>query len=344
MTEVLEKTFNKYPSIENAYRSEFIEKIKLHGWGNKPWYLSEKVHGSNTQVSYDGTNISLGTRNHELEQGEGCYNFQREVEKDGITDKIKEIYNELKLAHPNISSVIIFGEICGGFYPHEQVAKVNNASKVQKGVYYNPDNKWLIFDICYVIGEGKHFLGGKDFLEMAKKYSLQTVPLLAIAENLDDALAYANDKPSIVGTKLFGYPELNENIMEGVVIRGYEEDYFMGQTRAIIKNKNEKFAEKAHEKTKNVQQEPLSEESQKALDTLMTYVTENRVNNVISHLGEVRLEDIGKIIGLTNKDILDEAMKDGNVFNTLEKAEEKRVTRMLNTAVSKVVRDIMLKR
>jgi Rnl2 family RNA ligase len=338
MTETLEKKFYSYPSIENSYRDEFIEKIRLHGFENKQYYVTEKIHGSNTQLSYDGKEFEMGTRSHYLIEGEKCYNVQPLLEQ--VKDMLQGEYNTLKDIHPELKAVIIFGEVFGGHYPHKEVKQNNHASKVQKGVWYSPDNEWYAFDLCWVDGnDNKHFLPGYMFITQCEFYNIPHVPVLKVCNNLTEALEYPNNEPSVVAVQN-GLPAIDDNIMEGVVIKPYTQDLWMGQTRVIIKNKNEKFKEKSHEKRPDIQKD-IPENVKTTLEQALQFVNENRVHNVISHLGEVTYKDTGRVICETNKDVLAEVEKEVDTYNTLEKAERKEFTRMLNSEVAKVVRKVM---
>ena len=66
--EIKEREFYKYSSIENSYVSNFVDKIREQGYENIEYCVTEKVHGSNTQLSFDGAHFSYGTRNHYLEK------------------------------------------------------------------------------------------------------------------------------------------------------------------------------------------------------------------------------------------------------------------------------------
>lgn len=350
MEEILEKQLGvpeddyiKYNSIENHYRPEFIERLRLNGLENERWLITEKVHGSNTQVSYDGKKVSLGTRSHELVEGENCYNLQKVIQFCNIDNKIKEIYNEFR-STKSVEKVVLFGEICGGSYPHVEVLKDNHATRVQKGVFYSQHNEWLMFDILLIVNGKREYLSGKDFINIANKYCIATVPILGVANTLTEALSFDNAGKSVVATKLLGLPELNDNIMEGIVIRGYDRDTWTGQHRSIIKSKNDKFAEKSHEKKKVVEAKELPENVRAAIETASKYITVNRLDNVISHFGEVQLEDIGKIIGAMNKDVIDDFQKEEGLLNTMEKAEAKLVTKGINTQVAQLVRSELFKR
>ena len=340
--------FKKYNSITNSYEDEFIVKVKMKNLDEYKWCITEKIHGSNTCICYDSINdtISYGKRTAFLEEGEKCYNVQ-ECFND-INDKIKKlhsIYKESKGVAPD--SIIIFGEVCGGSYPHPDVPRDNKATKVQKGVFYSSTNKWVAFDIAVKEPNSEHYtyLPSSEFFKVCEELEIPTVPLLAIVDTFDEALKYPNDGQSVLH-KQFGLPALPDNIMEGVVIKPYNIDAFIGQSRVVIKNKNDKFKEKSHEKRINIQKE-LPEDIAKVSAELETYVTENRVNNILSHYGEMskseKIRNLGMFIAETNKDIIAEAEREG-VFNILHnrKGDIKMATKSLNAKVANLVKSIIL--
>ena len=335
--------FHKYPSIENAGLTCFIDKIKLHGYADESFCITEKIHGANTQICYNlKTNeFSYGKRTCFLEDEEKCYNVQNIFEsiKENIINLSKRL---LSFTKKDIENVVVYGEIFGGFYPHEKVEKDNSATKVQKGVYYSPKNEWRAFDIAYTMTEDSkfQFLSGKDFFEICKETGIKTVPLLTVASSLSEALEYPNDKQSVVPQQL-NLPPIEDNIMEGVVIKPWNSDFWMGQSRVIIKNKNTKFSEKAHVKKINIQFE-VPENVKTAIEEVSQFITEERVNNIISHLGEITAKDIGKVIGLAAEDVLEDYKKEFNTLNLLEKEEEKMVKKELQHQVASLVRKVVL--
>lgn len=338
--------FKKYNSIENYYQEDFIDKVRqlfLPQNGvirHNSWFVTEKIHGCNVQISYDGEQIRYGSRNNFLQDGDKFYNYKEVLGK--YEPIIKKMYNELHSVC-EIEEVILFGELFGGEYLHPEVEKVKGASKVQKGVQYTPDNNVLFFDICYKIWGKYLYMNGLTFLHLCEEYSLPYVPVLALELTLDEALKYPNDGNSKVYLK-YNLPEIENNIMEGIVIRGYEQEYVLPNgTRCIIKSKNDKFKEKSRN-TKKIIDKTIPENLQIVLDKLTQYVTPQRVENIISHFGEISVSDIGKIIGETNKDILQDFEKEHNDFNTLEKSEIKCVTRLLNPLVAKEVKEVIYKR
>lgn len=347
MTEVKEKVsqFYKYPSIENSYREEFVDKIKLNGYADIQYCITEKIHGSNTQIDYNRKTgeFEYCKRTCPIEQGESCYNVQKCFEE--IKESVVDLADYLApTVRGDLETVKVFGEVFGGYYPHPEVAKDHHASKVQKGVYYSPHNQWKAFDIAYTLvgDERVFFLSAEDFFLACGAVDIDPVPLLAVTNNLQEALDYKNDGESVV-YEHYGLPKLlDKNIMEGVVIKPWKVDLWLGQHRIVLKNKNEIFSEKSHEKKVNIQVE-VPEIVKQAIQEISAYVTENRVHNVISHLGEVSVEDFGKVLGLSSKDALDDYKKDFGTLNLMQKQEEKMVTKHLQCEMAKIVKKILVR-
>lgn len=336
--------FKKYSSIENSYREEFIERIKRGCYGGLKYCITEKVHGANLQMTFDGKEFKIGTRTAYIEADQKFYNAFQVMEP--IKPKLEKLFYHLKETYyKDLEKIILFGEIFGGSYPHKDVPKDNHASKVQKGVFYSPSNQFLAFDIMYKLAKADDsyaYFSYEEFETFCNTFEIPKVPILGLVKNLTEALNFPNDKPSVV-YQMYDLPRIEDNIMEGVVIRPYFPDIYIGQHRLIIKNKNEKFQEKAKEEKK--QSSPgnsLSDEHKAILDEMLQYNNENRVRNVISHLGEITIKDLGKIIGLTNRDIIEEYNKNTGKLTILAKEDEKRITKILNTQVSKTVKEIIL--
>ena len=336
--------FYKYPSMENTYREEIIEKIRSHGYENVQYCVTEKIHGSNTQIDYNYKTgeFEYGKRTCPIEQGEACYNVQKLFEqiKDSIVDLAHYLAPTVK---DELETIKVYGEVFGGSYPHPDVQKDNHASKVQKGVFYSPHNQWKAFDIAYTLTDDErvYFLCSEDFFLACNAVGINTVPLLKIVPNLTSALEYPNDNESVVYSH-YSLPKLENNIMEGVVIKPWKTDAWIGQMRVVLKNKNDKFKEKSREKKADIHIE-VPDTVKKAMEEISEYITENRVNNVISHLGEVTIKDFGKVLGLSSKDALDDYKKEYGTLNLLEKKEEKMVTKYLQSEMSNIVRKVLLK-
>jgi len=103
----------------------------------------------------------------------------------------------------------------------------------------------------------------------------------------------------------------------------------------ILKNKSEDFLEVSGINKMKVKKEhppaplpALPENVANLRDQLLAHITENRLRNVISKLGNgIKLSDRGQLIGLLTRDALDDFMKDyGEEFNILSPADKKKVT------------------
>ena len=336
--------FHKYPSIENSYNKEFVESIKSHGFDVEKYCVTEKIHGTNTQIAYypDEDKFVYGTRERELPHNEKCYNAQEIFDDLQVSVRVVHEIMSDSGSYPNLTSVILFGELYGGAYPHADVEKDKHAIKVQKGVYYSPHNQWRAFDIAYTVSTDDylHFVVGHDFFDICEAAYIDTVPLLAITDSLDEALQWKNDCESVVPT-LNDLPKIEANIMEGVVIKPWKNDRWFGHHRVILKNKNDKFKERWREKKIDIQEE-VPEIVKQAMTEIVEYINENRVNNVISHLGQVSVNDIGRIIALATADALENYKKDYGTLNLMEKKEEKLVTRFLGKEMAKTVRKVIM--
>ncbi|AUE23072.1 RNA ligase [Citrobacter phage CF1 ERZ-2017] len=75
----------------------------------------------------------------------------------------------------------------------------------------------------------------------------------------------------------------------------------------------------------------MTEADQTCLSAFTEYVTINRVNNVISKIGTVTTKDFGRVLGLTMKDILEEAAREEVVLTSADNPDivKKELTRVL---------------
>jgi len=236
-----------------------------------------------------------------------------------------------------VEQVAIFGEIIGGFYPHEEVKRNSKALKVQKGIFYSPNNEFYAFDIQ---------INRATYLDLDYVNPLFEAHQMLFAKtlfegSLEECLNYTNLFPSTIPKEL-GLPEINPNTCEGVVIRPKINCHFNNGVRVILKNKNEKWEENTkHLKSIN-QSAPLSEKVIALQGAIQAYVTENRLNNVLSKIGEVTRKDFGKIIGGFNRDVIEDFTKDyQNAFSILEKKEQKLITKSIVPISAKMIKEYL---
>ena len=321
--------FAKYSSITNSYDGVFIDKVRTEcakAGFKGPWYISEKIHGANCQVSYDEEGFNIGCRN------------SYECPSSWLNILLPYKYT-MKLIYEEVGPIAFFGEFFGGTYPHPDVARDPNAKRVQKGIFYTPNNEVLFYDLLF---KGKGFASVKEFIEIADRYCIPRVDFVEVP-TLDEALAYPNNNPSKVYTK-YDLPEIENNIMEGVVIKPAVNMY-AGQSRMIIKNKNERFKEVAKCPKVVLPPEELDEKTKVALEKALAYITEERVINCLSHFGsEPDMTVLGNLIKETNQDVINSFENDNNDFGSMEKIEIKKVTKRVNTTVAKLCKEVLIKK
>ena len=314
--------FKKYTSIENTYRDEFLDRIKGHGFWDDEFIVQEKVHGAN--LSYwttNGEDFFSAKRTDQIAKDEKFYNHDSILK--GIKPKLKSIWLDLKKEIKDLEQLTIFGEIIGGDYPHKEVDSNKKAIMVQKGIFYSPKNHFYAFDILI---NSELYLDVDTSNELFEKQNLLHAKTI-FRGNIDECLDYPNDFNSTIPAE-FNLPELVPNVVEGVVIRPIKTRHFNNGVRVILKNKNEKWSEnKKYHKSIKLEDEP-SEKVIKLQEAILTYVTENRLNNVVSKIGEVSQKDFGKVLGMFNKDVVEDFLKDyGKITDELDKKELKLITK-----------------
>lgn len=141
--------FSRYSDIENTYRTKVIETLYKNNLDKGRWTVSAKIHGSNLAMYINSNgSINFATRNRMLESNEDHNNHIKVFEK--MQPKINNIINKtktfFKFEHNKSFIVIIYGEIFGGQYPHPDVEKIPDATRVMKGIYYCPFNDFMAFD------------------------------------------------------------------------------------------------------------------------------------------------------------------------------------------------------
>ena len=331
--------FKTYNSIENAYQTRVIDQIKLQGFGKEIFIVQEKVHGANFSFFTDGKEIKIAKRTAFIEDDEKFYNAHQILER--YRKNVIDVFQKVKTIHPDVETVVIYGELFGGGYKHKEVEPVKDAIKVQKGVEYSPYNEFYAFDIK---------LNGTTYLDtdLVNKIFDETgffYAKILFQGTLEEALKFPNDFDSKIPAWL-GLPEIENNMCEGTIVKTLKTKYFGNGSRVILKNKNGKWTEKSKmvRKDRPTQKEVLfSENAQNIWDEIQKYATANRLNNVVSKIGEFEPKMIGKVIGLFSKDILEDFEKDfPNTFIIIEKEEQKRINKKLNSLVIEVIKEELM--
>jgi Rnl2 family RNA ligase len=327
--------FKKYSSIENSYRERYIEKVRetlnFLGCPDMLFSVSEKVDGCNTSVITDGKGIITGKRGSVLTADDKFYGFQDFAEtslKGGAVSIMNTIKREM-----DIKQIQVFGEFFGGGYDGYK----SNVPKIQKGIQYCPDHEFYAFDILVSNGEKDIYLGVDECNKLFEEFGFFYNKEL-FRGTLDECLAYNPIFISTIGERL-GYPRLENNYAEGVVIKPITDLRFANGERIIIKNKNPKFNEFEKSDKKEKPQVELSDTCINLMNEIGNYVTEARLGNVMSHLGEL---DMPKQMGLLMKeysaDTIEEFLKDHPEYNEMPSQEQKIVNKTLNKLAVEIIK------
>ncbi len=331
--------FKKYNSIENSYQLDFINSLIENGYGNLEYIVQEKVHGANLSFITNGIEILSAKRTELILDSEQFYNSKAILEN--YKERIFALYEALSKQF-NAKSVTIFGELFGGGYPHVDIPKDTNATLIQRGIYYCPHNDFFAFDILL---DNERYLDTETASDFFKEFGfIYAKPLFK--GSLSDCLAYTNIFKTTI-PNLFGLPELEGNVCEGVVIRPIQPQFMRNGSRVLIKNKNENWSEnnnfidKAILSTLLHEDEELSDEASSLCEEVYKYITQNRLLNLISKIGEVNPQkDFGRILGLYNQDALSDFMKAHKErYDNLEKHESKAVNKFLNKHACQLINE-----
>jgi Rnl2 family RNA ligase len=336
--------FKKYNSVENTYDKDFLERVKLEGYGSLTYVVQEKVHGANCCFMTNGKEIHFAKRTGLVESGEKFYNYEELLTR--YEERVILLYSLVKEKYPGTESISVYGEMFGGKYPHPDVENDSRVMCIQKGIFYCPNHEFYGFDV-YVHGmDTNRYLPVYELNKLVEESKFLYAKTL-FEGTIDECLSYPNAFQSHIVDWL-GLPPIDNNICEGVVIRPVEPVFFRNGSRLLLKNKNSKFAEKKTVKKSRpdlLAAEPAySKELNNMLIITEEYVTENRLNNTISKIGDVSFpKDTGKLIGLLSKDILDDFLKEySGTYASLEKSEQKTLNRHINKQATDLIKKVYM--
>ncbi len=331
--------FKKYHSIENSYQENFIHSIIEQGFGELEYVVQEKVHGANVSFITDGMRIVGAKRTELILDDEPFFNFH--VVQDKYKDQIFALHKYLSEQF-NTQTVTIFGELFGGAYPHPDIPIDENAKFVQRGIYYCPSNDFYAFDVLL---DNEKYLDVETASQLFDKFGFMFAKTL-FKGSLTDCLAFSNEFKTTIPSE-YGLPALEGNICEGIVIRPLQPVYLRTGSRVLIKSKNQTWAENNNYIDKEILRklfhdgEELSVEAIFLCEEIYQLITQNRLTNVISKIGDIDPNyPLGKVLGLFNKDVLNDFMKTyREKYAALEKHESKAVNKFLNKHAGKLIQD-----
>lgn len=306
--------FHKYNSIENTYKSSFMNKIVTNCPNNLQWVVTEKIHGANFSFYCNGTDVKVAKRTAFIEKGDSFFGFQIVYNQlfervknlyslivnysNQATQKLNETKNNLQESErvetvesvESVESVIVYGELFGGHYPHKDVPSVSQSKPVQPGVWYSNQIQFIAFDIAYTTKSGIKYLGFKEAEKCARMCGITFTKPLFIGP-FANALNFSKktyENPTSI-PMLYKLPKIKDNVREGNVIKPIRNLIFTTGERVIVKHKNNRFSEKKT-KVSNFELNPelylTDSDIQNYLTEAERYITVQRLDNARSKIGD----------------------------------------------------------
>lgn len=321
------KHFKRYDSIENAYREAFVDKIMFSGHQHEKFHVEEKIHGANFQFNVSDDGVVAGKRSGFISEGEKFFNWKPIFEK--YKDAVEKMRNEKFPKH----TVIFFGELYGGIYPHPEVTSDSKWTVVQREVYYRPDEDFICFDIFIHSEEESRFIRKSKRDKICQEYGIPYSKSL-FTGSLSECMNYSNEFQSTIPVEL-GLPEIENNTCEGVVIRPELDLRVNTGERAILKNKNGKFSETKSKPKAPKKPEEVPDFILDMVEKADLYITENRLQNMISKIGDdLSPKKFGEYIKMFSADVYEDFFKDHSEnFQNWEKGEQKRFQKIMNSKI-----------
>jgi hypothetical protein len=289
----VETDFHKYPSLVNHYAKDKVRFIS--DFLDKKYYATEKINGENSQIILNKKNeFEYGSRSMLLSVGS-----PEQVRLNNIVEdkNIKEAILNIKKDFPNSVSINVYGEYYG-----PGVKKMN----------YDEDFKnYRVFDV-FVYNEDSIYVFG---VEELKKYfnENQLVPIYSEVKTLNEFVNDTLENKSLLGGITEGkvYKPYDSYELQVIEIQESETgEVSYKKLFPVIKHKEEKFLEVVKKTKKKIE---LSEEEQELFNKMISYITEARFENLLSHGKSYTKENFGELIKDYSEDIVKEFTFENNI-------------------------------
>ncbi len=303
-------SFTKYSSITNAYKDEYIAKCFMEVPDDIRWVATEKLHGCNFSFLVDNSGVKHCSRNNVLTMETKFYNHT--IHKREHQNMI-DIFEWLSAIYKDVEAIQVYGEYVG--------------PNIQKGIDYGAE-AFYCFDIKIYYKDGtSQYCDFPEVRALCIMFNVGLVPVVGEG-TLEEMLKLPNEFQSLI------YPTDKENICEGIVIKPIIPFYLRNGDRVIIKSKNDKWAEKASKP--KAPKKPISASVKTLLNEFTIYITEGRVQNVISKDPEFQDMD-NKKFGKLIQAIIDDICKEEGFTADQIKPAKKYISREIANVARKVV-------
>ncbi len=203
------------------------------------WVVTEKIHGANFSFIYQNQQLHFAKRKALLKWTDDFFGFQTVIQRieNQIIQLFEVLSNDIKA-----TQYIIYGELFGGYYPHDKVEQNDEVQAIQTGIYYTPDIHFCAFDIAIINEDNqKIYLDYSEALDYFEQFQLvHAQPLFK--GNFNEVVEFDIQINSIMPS-LFNLPQIEPNLIEGIVVKPLAHTHLNLPIRPIIKIKNPVFEE-----------------------------------------------------------------------------------------------------
>ncbi|KAG8471037.1 hypothetical protein KFE25_009458 [Diacronema lutheri] len=308
-----EHTWRRYPKIPGFLPREAAIDTTAQ------WVVTEKLHGANFSVLFDGARARFAKRSGVLTDTEDFFSFRSRKLDRRLDLLVKALWNTFA---GEVSAITVFGELLGGQYDHADVPAIDGLAPVQCGVWYAPDLVFVAFDVAVSRDDGPQV-----FLDFALAYERCTSAGFLFAEPLSigpygACVSREIHFRSTLPARL-GLPKLAEpNLAEGVVIRPMLESRSPAE-RQLVKRKIPEFSESQYVnggwKSGRAGGAPTAAEC--SLEDMLRYellanVTAQRLANAVSKQGRTDPRDCvacRELLRAFEADVVDALVDDGHL-------------------------------
>lgn len=335
--------FSGYEKMPNNLKKLGLNENDFSQMEKLKWVVTEKVHGANFSFIYENGNLKFAKRKEYLNWTDDFFGFQLVVSK--LEDNILRLFEHLSSEIAG-EKYIVYGELFGGKYPHPEVDQVPGLHAIQTGVYYTPSIEFCAFDIAIETNgpDSKYYLDYETSVACFNQFGIFHAQPLFIGK-FNEAMNF-NIRMNSAVPKEFNLPELQDNLIEGVVIKPFNQTDNSLFSRPVIKLKNPEFDEedKFHEAEKWSFIPDVSSKTEDLsfiTDELRNYVTLNRLKSAVSKIGELDMNNPLRISEI-KAEFLEDVITDFNennddLLNDLSSAEKEWIITRVNAEINKII-------
>lgn len=343
-------SFVSYEKISESTVTWENDEAALRRLQKLTWVATEKIHGANFSLSFDGDQLRCAKRKAYLEDDQDFFGF--ETVRDAIEAKIPKLFETLRISLPELVSITIYGELFGGAYPHPEVPQIPGVTAIQTGVYYSPGVQFSAFDLAFETPDGRNYLSFDQAMNLFDQFDIFHVEKL-FEGSFKDAMAFPERFSSTIPA-LLDLPALPEqNLAEGLVLRPLQSVWIeteKGRIRPLLKRKISEFAE---DERYNQAEKPSIDSRKRELATyalellvweIKPLLNKNRCQAAVSKIGLLQAgsaEQARELRSLLYEDILEQLeAKHSDALKSLTRDDRALFSDYLKNDIEECIEDV----